>query len=60
MDVGEKKICPRCKKEFICNAADIAKCRCSAVVLNEEARRIIAEGYEGCLCVECLKEIQVK
>ena len=50
------KNCPKCGKGFECNNADILNCGCAQVPLNTQANQLIAEQYDGCLCVSCLKE----
>ncbi|MCK5105849.1 MAG: cysteine-rich CWC family protein [Cyclobacteriaceae bacterium] len=41
----------------MCNNHNIIKCGCMEVPLNNTAREIISEQYDGCLCVSCLEEI---
>lgn len=53
-----KQKCPRCKKSFECKADSITECQCSTVPLTEKERAFISNKFEGCLCVDCLKEIQ--
>jgi hypothetical protein len=54
---GEFKKCPKCGNSFVCNNINIIKCGCMAAPLNNAARQIISERYDGCLCVSCLKEV---
>ena len=54
---GEIKKCPKCENNFVCNNINIIKCGCMEVPLNNTAREMISERYDGCLCVDCLKEI---
>lgn len=55
--MGVIKHCPRCGAEFTCNEEDKWHCRCFSVTLNTAARTFLAEHYEDCLCVKCLREI---
>ncbi len=48
------KICPRCKKEFVCQSDDIAACACSTIRLLNETKSFLAQTFYGCLCNECL------
>jgi hypothetical protein len=52
----ETKTCPRCGKTFECNNYNIMKCQCILVPLNADARQMIAERYDDCLCLDCLNE----
>lgn len=51
------KICPRCKKEFPCNAENIAACACSQVTLSNETKTFLANTFFNCLCNACLAEL---
>jgi hypothetical protein len=52
---GKIKKCPHCSRTFVCRNEDILNCDCAAVRLTLEIRGRIAELYEDCLCVDCLK-----
>ncbi|MCK5281289.1 MAG: cysteine-rich CWC family protein [Cyclobacteriaceae bacterium] len=54
---GEIKNCPNCGNNFVCNNYNISNCGCMEVPLNNTARQLISDRYDGCLCVNCLKEI---
>lgn len=56
---ASKQKCPRCKKGFECKANSISECQCSTVTLTEKERAFISTTFDGCLCVDCLKEIKV-
>jgi hypothetical protein len=51
---GKKKICARCKKEFICNPGNISACGCSQVILSNETKSYLAKTFYNCLCNDCL------
>ncbi len=53
--MAQKRICPRCKKEFICLSNK--NCFCNHYTLNDEQKQFLKFNYKGCLCEECLKEI---
>ena len=53
----EVKKCPKCGSSFECNQENILKCACMKVPLNNLARQTLAEQYNDCLCLNCLKEI---
>jgi hypothetical protein len=52
----EIKTCPKCGSKFECNNYNIFKCACLQVPLTPEARQHIAENYDDCLCMNCLRE----
>ena len=58
-DVAEIKVCPHCGRSFVCRNKDIFTCQCVEVRLTVEARVAIAELYEDCLCVECLRAFAI-
>jgi Family of unknown function (DUF5522)/Cysteine-rich CWC len=53
----KQKICPRCKKEFMCNSENIAVCGCSQVVLSNETKSYLTKTFFSCLCTTCLAEL---
>ena len=56
----ETKVCPRCGKYFECKMGDIHNCQCSTVQLTNEAREMVGEKFEDCLCKACLLSIQAE
>ena len=46
--------CPRCGNAFHCGAAD-ARCDCFDLTLDEHLRMGLAQHYDRCLCMACLK-----
>lgn len=54
----EAKICPRCRKEFICKANRIQQCDCIGVHLSQETMEYIRILYDECLCVACLEGLE--
>ena len=52
-----EKECPRCKKTFECKHEDIANCWCMTTSIEPDAMGFIADNYEGCLCPECIAEL---
>lgn len=52
----EIKICPKCGRSFECNNYNIMKCGCLHIPLSVEARQLISEKYNDCLCMNCLQE----
>ncbi len=52
----EIKTCPKCGNIFECNNYNILKCACAQIPLNSKTRELMANQYEGCLCLTCLKE----
>lgn len=54
--VQEGNTCPRCGRAFHCGVAD-ARCDCCDLVLDAPLRQALAQQYERCLCVDCLKAL---
>jgi len=50
--------CERCKARIECKANSYTKCQCSGIQLTLNEVQYIAELYDGCLCIECLYELQ--
>jgi hypothetical protein len=51
------KICPRCKKEFTCNAENISSCACSQVQVSNETKSFLTKTFFNCLCNNCLLDM---
>ncbi|WFP50440.1 cysteine-rich CWC family protein [Methylomonas sp. EFPC3] len=54
----EPKHCPRCGRQFRCNADNIRRCECTSVELSPDARNKIRQLYADCLCPFCLRGLQ--
>ena len=50
-------VCPRCSTPFDCGI-DTGGCWCREVSLDDTARAAFAEFYDGCLCRDCLTEME--
>ncbi|WP_345950924.1 MULTISPECIES: cysteine-rich CWC family protein [unclassified Mucilaginibacter] len=50
--------CDRCRTAFECKANSYTRCQCSAVQLTINEVQYVAELYDGCLCANCLLELQ--
>ncbi len=50
-------VCPRCSSTLECGV-DTGDCWCRAVVLNDITRAAFAQYYDGCLCRDCLTEME--
>lgn len=48
--------CPRCGGDFHCGARE-ERCECFELMLAEALRRELAQRYERCLCLPCLREL---
>jgi hypothetical protein len=57
---GETKKCPKCGNDFKCNNHNISNCACMEVPIDPVTRQKIAEKYDDCLCVDCLKLLVAK
>lgn len=53
----EKKYCPRCYREFLCDSNNVDLCECLKILMSEEEREKISAMYSDCLCVRCLEEL---
>jgi Family of unknown function (DUF5522)/Cysteine-rich CWC len=54
---ANQKICPRCKKDFSCNPQNIRLCGCSRIELSNETKSYLSATFYGCLCNDCLAEL---
>ncbi|HPH47582.1 MAG TPA: cysteine-rich CWC family protein [Chryseolinea sp.] len=50
--------CKRCASEFECQVGDIGNCQCSEISLSDASKKFLSNTYFGCLCVNCLTEIE--
>ncbi|QHS54187.1 cysteine-rich CWC family protein [Mucilaginibacter sp. 14171R-50] len=50
--------CDRCRAPFECKANSFTKCQCSTVQLTINEVQYVSELYDGCLCANCLLELQ--
>lgn len=50
--------CERCNKRIECKANSYTKCQCSKVQLSLNEVQYVSECFEGCLCLDCLLELQ--
>ncbi len=48
--------CPRCGGGFECGM-QAGHCACFGIRLTERLRAELAERYNGCLCMPCLREL---
>jgi cysteine-rich CWC protein len=48
--------CPRCSTAFDCGVGTAA-CWCAGVEVSDARRAAFAEFYDGCLCRDCLVEL---
>lgn len=49
--------CPRCGGGFDCGAAR-GVCDCFELRLSDALRAELAQRYRGCLCLDCLRQLQ--
>ena len=52
----EKLICESCHKKFSCGA-NIGKCWCFEVNLDENTLAKLREDFKKCLCQDCLEKM---
>lgn len=53
----EEKFCKRCGSRFECKVGDITNCQCNSVQLSECTIDFLSRTDYGCLCRNCLVEI---
>ena len=51
--------CPRCGNAFHCGAAE-PRCDCFELHLSVELRQQLAQQFSSCLCIACLKALQLE
>ncbi|WP_258103523.1 cysteine-rich CWC family protein [Marinoscillum sp. MHG1-6] len=56
MEKHEIKKCVKCGSSFECKVGSIHLCQCMTVTMTNEERQFLKEGYEDCLCKNCLIE----
>jgi len=52
--------CERCGKRIECKANAYTKCQCSNVQLTLNEVQYISENFDGCMCANCLRDLQVE
>jgi len=57
MAANSNAICPRCAQPFICGASS-SRCDCFELQLSTALRTRLAEQYDRCLCLACLRQLQ--
>ncbi|QKJ31570.1 cysteine-rich CWC family protein [Mucilaginibacter mali] len=50
--------CDRCRATFECKANAYTKCQCNTVQLTLNEVQYVSELFDGCLCANCLLELQ--
>ncbi|MDR1090782.1 MAG: cysteine-rich CWC family protein [Prevotella sp.] len=48
-----EKLCPCCRKKFVCKYEDFLSCQCTRIYLPVEILAYIDEFYFGCICLQC-------
>ena len=49
--------CPRCGGGFHCGANDAAPCACTALKLDATLLADLRRQFNGCLCLNCLRQL---
>ncbi|MCT4639939.1 MAG: cysteine-rich CWC family protein [Bacteroidales bacterium] len=57
-DRPKKKECPKCGAEFSCFAETKQRCWCMDVELSEDTLKVLNSDFNGCLCPDCLNELE--
>lgn len=60
MSGHEHKNCHRCNRTFECKVGSILICQCSSLELTNDEREYISGLFDDCLCIECMKELQIE
>ena len=50
--------CPRCGDAFHCGANDALPCACTTIALDAAMLASLRGRFAGCLCLNCLRELQ--
>lgn len=53
----QSKKCQRCASDFNCSAKETTPCQCNDVTIDTETKGFLGRTYYGCLCNNCLKEL---
>ncbi len=54
----ENAVCASCRRRFWCGA-DLDHCWCDDVLVTPEQReKLAASGLQGCLCPDCLQNLE--
>ena len=59
MPKHEQIPCPRCGTEFECKSGSYTICHCSDINLSKDQMAYINEHWQGCLCHQCLRELNI-
>lgn len=51
-------VCKRCGSQFECKVGDVSNCQCSTISLSDSTRKFLDNTSFGCLCANCLSEIE--
>ena len=54
----EIRVCKRCGSRFECRVGDVSNCQCANISLSDATRKFLDNTYFGCLCANCLTEIE--
>ena len=49
--------CPRCGQAFCCGLSAPGPCECTTVALSAALQARLRAQFQGCLCMECLREL---
>ncbi len=53
-----KKKCLRCNNCFECLHNNMKDCWCTAITLDNQQLKYVADNYTDCMCNSCLQEIK--
>lgn len=57
---GRELLCKRCGRLFACHADGAEICQCKSLALHQGTAGFLGRTEWGCLCVDCLREIDLK
>lgn len=60
IDTEKQLSCKRCGQNFECQPGDITHCQCRQLIVSKETLQFLEKTYWGCLCVNCLQEVDQK
>jgi hypothetical protein len=56
--VNDNATCPRCGAGFHCGVKEPMPCACGRFTLQPATVQALRERYTGCVCMDCLAQLQ--
>lgn len=55
-----EQACPRCGSLFTCKSGNSGLCQCNGIELGPRLLDHLADLYDDCLCLECLRQLKTE